>query len=238
MSTDLNSILREVHRLRKHLRDLKNEIDNLPRLKKAHQARVAKQEQALKDAQESVKQVKAANHDREVSLKATHQQLVKYERQLNDMKTPKEVEAMQTEITNAKTHIGELEELILLGLNEIDERVAKLPVVEEQFKKAKNDFAGFDAEMKERAERLQGEYKLAADELKKIEPQVPSTVRPLFDRLVKAHDADALAQVKERDRMCGQCQMAVTAQYINEMIKGQFVCCNNCGRALYLERTA
>src|SRR3974390_1664874 len=108
----LNQVLRDIHRLRKHVRDLHNEIEGLPRLKKAHQAQVARQEQILKEAHEAIKQLKAATHDSEVNLKATDQQLKKYERQMDDLKTPKELAAMQHEIADAKAMIAQHEEQI------------------------------------------------------------------------------------------------------------------------------
>ena len=40
------TMFREIHRLRRHHRDLLTEIERLPRLLKAHQAKIAKQEHA------------------------------------------------------------------------------------------------------------------------------------------------------------------------------------------------
>jgi predicted nucleic acid-binding Zn-ribbon protein len=235
MASDFNALLRDIHRLRRHIRELKNEVANLPRVKKAHEAKVAKQEKALKDAQDLLKKLKSTNNDREVSLKSTHQQLQKYEKQLNDMTTPKEVAAKQTEIAAAKTHIGELEEQILVGMTEIDDQTPKIPPLEEALKKAKAEFATFESEFKEREERLQREAKLATEELKKQEPLIPAAHRPQYDAIIKAFDADALAGVKERDRVCGNCLTAITVQAITELMKFHFVTCGNCGRMLYLE---
>ena len=233
----LNSVLREIHRLRRHLRDLQNEIDGLPRLKKAHQAKVARQEKVLKDAQDAIKQLKAATNDTEVNLKTTHQRLQKHERQMNDLKSPKEVEAMQTEIANEKVLIVQHEESILAGMTEIDERVGKLPPIEDQLKKAKAEFAAFEAEFKEREARLLGELKLAQQELKKVDVQLPAEVRNHYERLVKAHGPDALAMIKERERSCGNCQNSVTVQNINELKQGRLLSCHTCGRVLYLVET-
>ncbi len=234
MPLKLTATFREAHRLRVHLRNLRGEIENLPRAKKAHQAKVAKQELASKDAHEAVKRLKAANHDREVNLKSTFQQLTKYERQLNDMTTPKEVAAMQSEIAEAKKHIAELEEEILNGMTHIEEEAAKVPAVDELLKKSKAQLATFEADMKEREGRLLNEVKLAEEELKKVELDLPALIRPHYDRLVNGHGPDAMAVVKAKDRICSNCLTAVTAQMINELLKDNFLCCNNCGRMLYL----
>jgi len=237
MATEINALLREIHRLRKHLRDIKSEIDNLPRVKKAHLAKVAKQEAALKEMQDQVKHAKSTNNEREVSLKATHTQLQKYERQLNDMKSPKEVEGKQLEIKTAKTHIDELEEQILLGIGEIEEKVARVPAFEEQLKRVRAEFATFEADFKDREARLHDEFKSAGEQLAVADPQIPQAMRPLYDRLIKAHGADTLAMVKEKDRICSNCLTAVTVQSINELHKGMLTSCPSCGRIIYLDHT-
>jgi predicted nucleic acid-binding Zn-ribbon protein len=232
MSAQLPTVLREAHRLRRHLRELGEEIDRLPRTLKAHQAKVAKQEQALKEFLDGVKHLKVDLHDKETRLKAAGQQLAKYERQLSDMTTPKEVEARQTEIANTRTLIAGLEEQILAGMGDLDDRTAKAPEHEGLLKKAKADLATFAAESKERQDRLAREKKQAEEELTKIEAQIPDDVRGQYDRLVNAYGADALAAVKGRS--CGQCRSAVTSQNLHELLAGKFLCCGTCGRALYL----
>lgn len=225
------TVLREIHRLRRHHRDLQTEIERLPRLLKAHQGKVAKQEQTLKQAQDDLKHLKVQAHDKEVNLKTTMQLLAKYEKQTNDMKSPKEVEAKEKEIATSKKTIEELEEQILLGLAEIDESTARIPQLDKAVKDAKAELAVFEKDSKERRQHLMAQVKLAEDELKKYETRLPATVRALYDRLIKSHGADALALVQKSS--CGHCHTSVTAQNVNELYQGHFVCCNSCGRMLY-----
>jgi predicted nucleic acid-binding Zn-ribbon protein len=232
MSTPLPTVFREIHRLRRHLRDLQAELDRLPITLKARQAKVAKQEQALKDFQDGIKHLKVDIHEKEVRLKGAGQQLTKYERQLNDMTTPKEIAAKQTEIASSKALIAQLEEEILTSMGDLDERTAKVPELDAQLKKAKEELVAFEADMGERKQNLTADKKRADDELRAQEEQLPGSARDKYDRLVKAHGADALAAVV--DRVCGQCRSTVTAQNVNELLLGHFLCCPSCGRALYL----
>lgn len=231
MSTPLPTLLREIHRLRRHLRDLQEELTRLPISLKARHTKVAKAEQTLKEAQDGIKHLKVQLHDKETSLKSTGQQLAKYERQLPDMTTPKEIEAKQTEIANSKATIAKLEEELLSGMSDLDNRVAKVPELEGLVKKAKEEAVAFEAESKERQERLAREKKLAEEELKKTEAQLPPAARGQYDRIIKAHGADALAEVNGRN--CSHCRSSVTAQTVHELAKGTFVFCPSCGRALY-----
>jgi predicted nucleic acid-binding Zn-ribbon protein len=235
MTATLPGLFREIHRLRKHLRELQTEIERLPRVLKAHQAKVAKQEQLLKEANESVKHQKVENAEKELTLKSTNQQLAKYEKQRNDMKTPKEVEAKEKEIANEKAIIQRIEDEILAGLAALDEKIARVPEFEAQVKKAKAELKAFESDMAERVEHLEREKKQAEKQSKAVEVDLPATVRNLFDRLVKAHGADALAAVKERERACGHCHSTVTAQNVNQLLQGHFLSCTSCGRMLYID---
>lgn len=232
MSDSLSIVFREIQRLRRHLRDLKKEIELLPLTLKAFQTKVSKQELALKDAQDGIKKHKVGINETEVSLKTTNQLLAKYEKQANDLKTPKEVAAIQTEIANTKTHIATLEEEILAKLAELDEKNAQLPTFNEHLKKAREQLTAFESEMADRRERLLGEMALAETELKANETKIPAVVRTQYDRLVKVHGAEALAGVKRNS--CGQCNQSVSADQVSELTMGRWVCCSNCGKAMYI----
>jgi uncharacterized protein len=227
----LPTMLRQIHRIRRHLRELHAEMERLPRLLKAHQAKIAKSELGLKEAQDGLKHLKISNHDNEVNLKATSQLLAKYERQLDDMTVPKEIDAKKKEIAGSKSLIAQLEEQILAGMAAVEEQAAKLPEMESAFKKAKSELAAFETESKERSSRLSKEVKLAEEELKKYEARLPATVKGAFERLVKAHGPEALAAVEKNS--CGHCHTSVTIQMVNELSQGRFLFCNSCGRLLY-----
>jgi predicted nucleic acid-binding Zn-ribbon protein len=225
-------ILRELHRLRKHLRDLQAEIERAPRLLKAHQAKLAQQEAAFRDAQEGLKHLKVNIHENEVSLKSTHQQLAKFERQLNEAGSKKEYDLKQSEISQARQRLDELETKILEGMAESEERTAKLPEQEKAVRQARAEFAEFEKGQEARLGRLRQEKQNAEQELGATEAKLPAAVRPVYDRLVKAYGPDALAAVV--DRTCMQCRTGITAQQQNELESEHFVTCKSCGRALYL----
>ena len=71
----------------------------------------------------------------------------------------------------------------------------------------------------------------AVQQLKEVEKQIPEAVRLLYERLVQARGADALASAV--NDICRACATAITAQMHNELLVGNFVFCKNCGRLLY-----
>ena len=83
-------ILREIHRLRRFAKDLQTKIDQGPRTLKAQQARVARQEDILRQAQEGLKRLKVTIHDKEVTLRTALQQITKHEKQQNEAASKKD----------------------------------------------------------------------------------------------------------------------------------------------------
>lgn len=225
-------LLREIHRLRKHIREVQSEIDRGPRVLKAHQAKLAKQEEAWKEAQESLKKLKVTVMERESQLKSATQQLARYEKQLDSVSDKKEYDAKKLEIANTRKRCSELEDEILNGLTEIDERTARLPEIEKQTQAAREEYARFEAEAKERQDRLLAELRLAEEQLRQAETQIPEKHRAQYDRLIHSYGADAFAAVQ--NKICQHCRTAVTLQMQTDLIKGLFTCCTSCGRVLYL----
>src|SRR5690242_3069240 len=103
-------LFREIHRLRRFAHDLQEQIDRAPRQQKAQQAKVARQEELYRQAQDAIKHLKVDIHSKEVTLKTTHGQIAKYQKQLNEAESKKEYDALQHEINDARTACQRLEE--------------------------------------------------------------------------------------------------------------------------------
>lgn len=225
-------ILREIHRLRRHAREMQAEIDRNPILLKAHRTRAAKVEDSFREGQETLKKLKVSAHDKEVSLKSAAAQLAKYEKQLDTAIDTKQMEAFKHQIDHTKALIATLEDEALAALGEIDERTAQLPELEKAAKQAKADLAAFERDQSERLGRLTEELKSALASLTTADAQLPPDARPQYQRIVNAYGADSLAAVE--GNTCQHCHTHITSQQGIELIAGQFVLCKSCGRGLYL----
>src|SRR5882762_5175394 len=121
------AILRELHRLSQHINNLQAEMERGPRTLKAHEAKVAKQQESVQQAQEAIKKLKVAIHEKEVSLKAKLQQVAKHERQRNEATSKKEYDALQVEIDSDRKDCSRLEDEILNDMEEVEIRTSKVP---------------------------------------------------------------------------------------------------------------
>jgi uncharacterized protein len=224
--------LRELHRLHRLIRDVKAETEKGPKLLRQQQARLTRSEEAVKEGHDTIKKLKVTSHEKEVELKAAHQQIAKYEKQRETAASKKEMDAFEHEISHNKQECSKLEEEIFAVMAEIDAWTAKIPVLDKTFAAVKQDLAGFEQEENQRQVRLASELQRAETELAELQMTLPSDIRTIYDRLIKAHGADGLAAVK--DKTCSNCNGSLTQQHLRELDAGRFFMCKNCGRALYI----
>jgi predicted nucleic acid-binding Zn-ribbon protein len=224
-------ILREIHRLRRSIADLNSAIEGGPRQLKAQQNKIAKDEDNVHRAQDQVKQSKVKIHDKEVSIKATQTEIAKYEKQLGEISSKKEYDALRKEIANAKETIRKIEDEILELMLEVDDKAKLVPEAEKGVKKAKDDLAAFERDLGDRLKRYAEEKTRSQAELKQVETTLPEDIKAHYDRLVSFKGEDSIAAVE--GQTCTACYTDVTAQMANELLRGEFVLCKSCGRILY-----
>lgn len=230
--TGTATILRELHRLRCHIKNLSDEIERLPKQINAAKGKVARAEDALRQAQDYIKKLKVTNSEKEKALKAKTGDANKYQKQRDEATVKKEYDALQHELAAAQAMCQQLEDEILAGLMEVDERTAGLPALEKGVKQAKDDLANFDQISSKRKAELTEELQKTQQLLKEAEPALPEDIQPIYARGVKARGHDAMALVQ--DKNCTACYTSITAQQFNELSQGDFVPCKSCGRFLYL----
>jgi predicted nucleic acid-binding Zn-ribbon protein len=224
-------ILREIHRLRRHIKDLEGKIDNGPRQLKAQQNKIAKDDDNLKKAQEALKQSKVNIHDKEVSIKAAQAEIQKYQQQIGQITSKKEYDALLAEIASAKARITRFEDQALELMIISEEKAKAIPEAEKAVKKAKDEVAQFERDLGERLVRFKAEREQAQAELAKIEATLPDDVRAHYDRLSASTFEDCIAVVE--GGTCAACYTEVTPQMANDLRRGVFVLCKSCGRMLY-----
>ena len=226
------NILREIHRLRRHAKDLQSEIERVPRSLKAQQAKIAKQEELAKEAHDILKRAKIDSHEKEVLLKTAQQAVAKHEKQLSEATSKKEYDALRVEIAADKKKCTAIEDEILNCMAIVEEKNAQIPVAEQAVKKAKQELAQAEKSSETRLVGLKEQHSKAVAEISEIEKTLPPDIMPHYDRIVGARGEDALSAVQ--NKTCMACYTEITAQAFNNLNLSQFVACKSCGRVLYL----
>jgi predicted nucleic acid-binding Zn-ribbon protein len=227
----LTDTLRKCHHLRRHLRDLQAEIDRGPRVLQGQRDTLEEARAAHKAHHEEITQLKVKQRTDEATLKETETRLRKLEGQLLNISVPKEVAAKESEIAQAKTKQGELEDSILTTINTIEQKTGEIPAVEKAWADAQAAFAEFEREAAERLERLKADQEGSKAALLAAEAELPDEARGKYATQVKAHGPDALAGVK--NKVCQGCRRGLTDQKWTEIRSGVLMACPNCGKILY-----
>lgn len=229
---ELSDILRKIHRLRVHARDLQDEINRAPVQLKARQNVLAKHQKAFEDGKDALKKLQVTTREREADLKAQHKQLERYREQLGSAADQKQYEALQHEIAAGESRCTELEETILTTMTQAEEMAPRIPELEAAAKKAQVDFDRYVSEQKERLAMQQDELKKALAELKQAEEPLTGETRIEYNRRVSSYGADALASTQ--GNACSQCHTSIAQQVMLQLQMGNFVTCTSCYRMLYL----
>jgi predicted nucleic acid-binding Zn-ribbon protein len=171
-------------------------------------------------------------HGKEVSLKSIDEKVKKFEKQLGDIMSKKEYDALRTELAHAREQAGKLEDEILALLGQVEEKAARIPELESNLKEGRAQVEQFVREYDERMARLAQEQKDVLKKLSDEEATLPDDIKPHYERLTNLKGEDALALVE--NRTCTACYTEITPQNHNDLMRGLFILCKNCGRIMYL----
>lgn len=223
--------LRECHRLRKHIKNLQEEIDRGPRVLKSIDRQLEEERVEHKDHHDTITKLKLKQREDEGTLKQTETRLAKLEGQLLGISVPKEYEAKKSEIKQATEKKVQLEDAILVTMGELEERTSAIPAVEKKWSEAQAEHKQAVVDANARIVTLKADLEQSKAELLKAETGVPDKARAQYDHLVKARGPDAIAGVK--DKVCQGCRTGLSQQRLMEVQSGMYILCQNCGRMLY-----
>ncbi|HEY6563213.1 MAG TPA: C4-type zinc ribbon domain-containing protein [Pirellulaceae bacterium] len=224
--------LRQLHHVHQRLEDLRSRMARGPMQIKAMEAKVARQEEELKTQQDQNKRHKLNQADRELQLKERENRIHDYRGKLNSCSSNKEYQALMERIAADEQANSVLSDEILELMDKVIAVTEVIVASRATLEKSQGELEALRQRVA--AERAILEVDVGAMEarLREAELILPADARPGYDRVVKAHGADALAVIEEGT--CGGCSQTVTPQMINELRMSRLVACKNCGRLLYL----
>ena len=225
------TIFREIHRLRRFLRDGQEQLDRIPRQRKVYLAKLAKVEQTLKDEQDAIKKLKVTGSDREKTLKSTEDQIKRHQMQLESAASKKISDALALEIASGRERCGKLEDEILGSIGEGEERQAKVPELEKAVAGVRADLARYEAEVAPRKATLEAQLKEAQGQLAEQDKLIPADLLEQYRRTVASQGADGFALVQ--NDTCTGCNTEIIRQVRLDLSRGLFLMCHSCGRILY-----
>jgi len=211
---------------------LKRRIKEIPKLMEALDVEKKSYEEELSGKKNELSECEKRRRRLEQELLELQDRESKYKKQLMEVKTNKEYQALLAEIDAVESLISETETNILEELELAD----KLSL---EVKEAEKRLADKGSEIAKRREELALELKKEEEKLvqvegerEKIAAKVPSDLLSTYDRLGTARGGVAVVEVK--DGICQGCFVGLTPQdYAELRSTDKLIFCANCNRILY-----
>jgi len=213
------------------LMEARQKLGGIPARKSALEGAVASAREALDRAKRDLESHRLARRTLEKEVEGFQAETLKLERQLFDVKTNQEYQAMLHQIQGLKGKRSDTETKILESF-EREEQAQKAVADSERRVKAEEarQREGEAALVKEHAELEQVIHSITQDR-EAVKPSIPSPLFSRYDRVAKNRDGIGVAEI--RKDACGACFRTLTPRALQEVKRNDSVLtCESCGRIL------
>jgi hypothetical protein len=232
MSPDLERLIR--------LQQLNTTIDEARRRIAAHPQRLAEADARLSEAQQRVESAKQRLKDSNEARRALEKdaavfqgRVSKFKDQLLEVKTNKEYQALQHEISTAQTELGSVEEKVLEQMMDADAIGADLKQAESAFATQQKEVSAEKAELAKELTADEGTLQQASQARDALEAQTDPKLVAMFEQVAKARKGVAICAAT-RDGLCSACHVRLRPQVFQEVRRNDTIIqCFSCNRILY-----
>lgn len=213
--------------------DVRRRRDDIPRRREALREAVNRAKAALEEARKDLEQARLQRRAVEKDVEGITGDSNKLERQLHDVKTNKEYQAILHEIEVLKNKRSDYETRILESYEREEALVAAVRAAERTIQAEEAKLReGEETLAKESADLEQSLHSMEQDR-NAVKPRVPPPLLSRYDRLLGARDGVAVAEIKKG--ACGACFKGLTPHALQEARRGEAIqTCEACGRILVL----
>ena len=220
----LQTVDLRIRELTEGLRKYPNEINNLKK-------NLLEKEESIKLKETSLSELKEQRDGLESSLRSNQESIKKSEERLFAIKTHKEYEALQKEITDTRKENLEIEDKTISVMTEIEEIEAALAEEKQNYASLKEQSAEQIAEKEKKIEELQISREPAEKEKSEIVSKIDPKILPLYEKIF---DRNGRALALAENEKCTSCNINIPPQLYNEILKQtKLVQCPNCKKILY-----
>lgn len=220
----LQTVDLRIRELTEGLEKYPNEINDLKK-------DLLEKEESINLKETTLSELRTQRDGLESSLRSNQESIKKAEERLFAIKTHKEYEALQKEITDTRKENLEIEDQTISVMTEIEETEAALAEEKENYTTLEEQYSEQIAEKEKKIEELEISRKPAEKEKSEILSTIDPKILPLYERIFKRNGrALALAE----NEKCTSCNMNIPPQLYNEILKQtKLVQCPSCKKILY-----
>ena len=186
---------------------------------------------SLKESEEGLTQQSILRKKLELDIEEVNSELAKLQRQMRDIKTNREYDALVTEIANRKLKISNAEEDLLKTLTETDELQDRIKEFKEKLTEVEKDNQAQLESLQKELDSIGVKVRQKEDERKNISVRMNKYILATYERVKKVKGGVAVVPV--RKRACSGCYKSLPPQRIQEIKKRDtLITCDSCGRIL------
>jgi len=229
---ELEALL-QLQRYDARLMEMQNKRNEIPKRRDALKAALDAAKASLDQAKKDLEKARLERRTQEKEIESIQAEGIKLERQLLDVKTNKEYQAMLHEIAGLKSKRSDRETVVLESFEKEEAFAAQAKQAEQRIAEEERKLKAGEAELeKEGATLDQSIHSLKADR-DAVRPGIGATILARYDRLAGTRNGIAVAEV--RKGACSACFKALTLRMMQEARRMDAILqCESCGRILIM----
>jgi predicted nucleic acid-binding Zn-ribbon protein len=213
------------------LGELERSKDYLPDMINNLERELEETSNALKNFEKELTEQTLLHKKLDIELATLNQELAKFQKQMRDIKTNKEYDALTNEIVNRKLKISSNEEETLKVLASIDDLKEKIKQNKQKLEEIEKYNTTQLTYLKKELSSIEDKIKIKKGERKNVTVRIDKKLLSTYEMVKRGRGNHVVVTIKKR--ACGGCFKAIPPQKIQEIRKGDRIfTCENCGRIL------
>lgn len=210
----------------------REQINNIPVRLEHLELQIAKRLKEVEDVNQTLAEHQPSRITLEKKVSEVQSRLSRSKEQLMAVKTNKEYQAMQTEISNGEEEIKRLEDDLLEKMLESDDLDENLRQADQLLVKERNIVETEHARIEKKRIELEQQITVLQVDRNEIVSQLPSPTVALFEMLARGRKG--IAVVEAANGRCSSCQVRLRPQLFNSVrANSTLIQCESCQRILY-----
>ena len=203
----------------------------IPRKLEQHRAELHQAQDAVEEQRAALKQHELERRKLEKEVEQIEEATIKFQNQLNTIKTNEEYRALLAQIDRSKARQSECEDRILAIMEEIEDNESSLKEVEQALRAAEMTFKEREAKANELMAKLQQAIDAKTASRYQVAEGISDSHLRRYERILAGKGGLAVAIIE--GHVCSGCHGTIPPQTINEIRKcDKLYTCQHCGRIL------
>ncbi|MEW6481516.1 MAG: hypothetical protein AB1397_00660, partial [bacterium] len=197
------------------LAETKEIMESIPKILMEEEERIQTLRKDFDEKNTKLSEIKKDFRHKERELKDCEEKTKGFKSHFYEVKTKKELDALEDEIKKTEALKEKLEEECLLLMDTIEVKEREIQREEKEIKDMEIVFKNKEQEKKKELKEAEEKHKALSLERKDLEGKIEKRTLELYETIRSNKDNIALAQVL--NNICSACQMGLRPQIINEI---------------------